>query len=305
MRKTYLLAACFSCVAAFSVTACADEAAARKMIDDYAAAFNKHDLEGVAGFWTEQGVHVDHESGVRTEGRAAIVADIAAAFKESPDSRLVGRIRHMRFIKPDVASVDGEATVSSPGAEPSIVAFSAVLVDHDGKWMIDSIEETPIPIPATSYDALRELEWLVGHWVDDSAEARVDTVFRWTADRAFLLRSYSIESPEGDLQQGTQVIGWDPRSEEIRSWSFNSDGSFGDATWSKNGNDWLVKSSQTLPDGQAASGTFVLEKVDDNTMTMQLIGHEVEGEPRPASEPVTVVRASGEEPGAESPTTKQ
>jgi uncharacterized protein (TIGR02246 family) len=305
VRKTCLLAVSLSFIVATSCPALADESAARKMIDEYAAAFNKHDLEGVAGFWTEHGVHIDDESGERTEGREAIMADIAANFRESPDSRLAGRIRHLRLIKPDVASVEGEATVSSPGMEPSIVQFFAVLVDQNGKWMIDSIEESPIPVPATSYDALRDLEWLVGHWVDDSAEARVDTQFRWTADRAFLLRSYSIQTEEGDLQQGTQVIGWDPRSEEIRSWSFNSDGSFGDATWSKNGDDWLIKSSQTLPDGQAASGTFVLSKVDDNTMTMQLIGHEIEGEPRPASEPVTVVRDNADVPGAAMPSNQQ
>ena len=206
--------------------------------------------------------------------------------------RLFGRVHHLRLVKPDVARVEGEATVNSPEMEPSRVTFSAILVNQNNKWMIDSIEETPIRVPASSYDALRDLEWLVGHWVDESEEARVDTEFRWTAGRAFLLRSYSIETADGGLQQGTQVIGLDPRSNEIRSWSFNSDGSFGDGIWSKNGDDWIVKSSETLPDGLAASGTFVMEEIDENTMTMQLIGLEVEGEPRPASEVVTIVRSS-------------
>ena len=48
------------------------------MIDDYADAYNKHDLDTVAGYWTENAVHIDHETGQRTEGREAIRADIAA-----------------------------------------------------------------------------------------------------------------------------------------------------------------------------------------------------------------------------------
>ena len=248
----------------------------------------------MAGFWTEEGVHIDNESGQRTEGREAVRTDIAAAFRDRPGTKLFGRVLELRFIKPDVVSIEGEVTVSSPGMEPNKLTFSAVLVSKNNKWMIHTIEETPVAVPATSQDALQELEWLVGRWVDESDEARVDTVFRWTTGRAFLLRSYSMETTAGDLQQGTQVIGWDPRSQEIRSWSFNSDGSFGDGIWSKNGDQWLVKSSQTLPEGRAASGTFVLKQVDDNSMTMQLIGLEVEGEPRPASEVATIVRVTEE-----------
>jgi len=292
--KTYLLAVLAWFATAICIPASADEAAVRKMIDDYADAYNKHDLEAVAAFWTEQGLHVDHEAGVRTEGRDAIMSDIAAAFRENPDSKLGGRVQHLRLVKPDVAYVEGEARVASNGMEAKLLTFSAVLMNQDGKWRIHSIEESPIAVPASSNDALGDLEGLVGHWVDDSADGRVDTVFRWTADRAFLLRSYTAQTSEGDLQQGTQVIGWDPRSREIRSWSFNSDGSFGDGIWSKSGDDWLVKSSQTLPDGQVASGTYVMTLVDANTLNIQLIGHEIEGEPQPAGAPVKMTRVAEE-----------
>ena len=73
----------------------------------------------------------------------------------------------------------------------------------------------------------------------------------------FLIRTI-VEQSDGQVSRaGTQIIGWDPRSEHIRSWDFNADGSFGDGTWSKNGGDWLVKSSQTLASGEAASGKDV------------------------------------------------
>jgi hypothetical protein len=54
-----------------------------------------------------------------------------------------------------------------------------------------------------------------------------------------------------------------------------------------------VKSTQTLADGSAASGTYVMTPGDDS-MTVQLIGHEIDGALQPASETVTIVRAEDE-----------
>ena len=61
------------------VPATADEAAVKKMISDYADAFNAKQIETVMSFWTENGVHVDLDTGERTEGRDAIQADMQAA----------------------------------------------------------------------------------------------------------------------------------------------------------------------------------------------------------------------------------
>ncbi len=267
----------------------ADEAAVRKTIATYVEAFNKQDLKTVASLWAANAVYTDRETGERTEGREAITADIGTVFKERPSTRLTGRVDRVRFITPDVASVEGQTSVGAADGEPVLSTFSAIFVNQSGKWLFNSIDESPLPRPATSYEALRNLEWLVGRWVDDSNGVRVDTTFRWTANRAFLLRSFAVQRDGDVAQQGTQIIGWDPRSRQIRSWTFNSDGSFGDATWSKNGDEWLIKTAQTLSDGKAASGTYVLTKLDTNTLTLQIIGREIEGEPQPATPAVKAV----------------
>jgi len=279
-----------------------DEAAVKAMVNDYARAFNDKDLEAVIGFWTEGGIHVDRETGERTEGREAVKADIAASFEQNPGARIAGRIDRVHLVKADVANVDGEVTISIPGQQPTQTLFSAILVSNDGKWMIDTIEESPVPVPESSYDALRDLEWMIGRWADDGGDTRVDSEIRWSPNEAFLLRSFVVSNAEEVIREGTEVIGWDPRSGEIRSWSFLSDGSFGDATWSKNGNDWMVQSSQTLADGQAASGTFIYSPISDDEFSVRLIGHEIEGEPQPATAAVTIRRASVEEP-VEAPAT--
>ncbi|MGE3778241.1 MAG: nuclear transport factor 2 family protein, partial [Pirellulaceae bacterium] len=86
------------------------------------------------------------------------------------------------------------------------------------------------------------------------------------------------------------MIGWDPVRRQIRTWTFNSDGSFGQGTISKHDDDWLLKMWQIQSDGQLVAATQVMSRVGPDTMNVQVIGETVNGEPVPASTAVTVVR---------------
>lgn len=266
----------------------------------YASAFNKHDAKMAADCWTADCVYIDRDTGERIDGRKAMLADLEKTFKESNGVRIGAEIEQVRLIRPDVAAVDGRATVSRTDDEPSVSQFSAIMVKEKDKWLFSNIDERSLPQAATAREALRELEWLVGSWVDQSDEIDVKTTFRWSNGGNYLIRSYQIKASGGGESEGSQVIGWDPRSREIRSWTFNSDGSFGEATWSKDGSDWLVKAVQTLPDGRAATGTYVLTKLNENSFTAKLVAHEIEGEPQPAGKSVTVVRVPKDEKSSES-----
>jgi uncharacterized protein (TIGR02246 family) len=267
----------------------------------YIVTFNSHDAAKLAELWTENAVYVDKATGLRTEGRAALTADFAKLFAASPGVVLSGDVEGIREIGADAAMVDGVSRTMTPDSEPSVSAFTAVFVKRDGKWLIDSVHETTLPTPETPRQALEPLAWMVGHWQDAGGGDLVDTNVRWAPGDAFLIRSYTAQREGEELPfAGTQVIGWDPRSKQIRSWTFSSDGSFGDGAWSKNGNEWLVRTTQTLPDGAAASATQVITMVDADTATVQTVGKEVNGAPEPASEPVTMVRAA--EPEASPPT---
>jgi uncharacterized protein (TIGR02246 family) len=268
----------------------ADDAEIQKFLRAYVDAFNKQDLDSASAMWAENGSHVDRETGERTEGRKAIRADLAEVFKKPVKTRLAGKVDRVRFIKPDVASVEGQTTTAVPNEEPSVSQFSATLVKHGDQWQMESVEEMPVPQSSTAYDALRDLDWLIGNWVDESKDAPVVSTFRWSANKSFLIRSFSTKDGEKTTQLGTQIIGWDSRSRQIRSWIFNADGSFGDGVWTKTGNDWSIKSTQTLSDGRAASGTYVVSRVDENTLSLRLIGQEIEGEPVPKSDPVSLRR---------------
>ena len=152
------------------------------------------------------------------------------------------------------------------------------------------MSEWSTPIALGAADRLGELEFLIGTWVDSAAETPIVSTFRWSPNGSFLIRSFHLQDGEDFARQGTQIIGWDPRSLEIRSWSFHADGSFGDGVWSRNGETWMIKSTQTLSDGNAASGTYLMTLQNDGTLRVELVGHEIAGEPIPASGSSTLSR---------------
>jgi hypothetical protein len=54
---------------------------------------------------------------------------------------------------------------------------------------------------------------------------------------------------------GVQRIGWDPIARRIKSWTFDSNGGYGDGQWSKQGDTWVVQASGVLPDGRTTTST--------------------------------------------------
>lgn len=278
--------------------AAADPIGLAAALSGYVAAFNKHDAQAVANLWTPQGLYVDKTTGARTEGHDALIADFRALFAASPDVVLSGKIDAVRMLAGDVAMVDGTSVTATAGDEPSESSFTAVFKRVGDKWLIDSVHEMATPKPESSRQALEPLAWMIGHWQDNSDADRVETVARWSLDEAFIVRSYSVERQGVPPFQGTQVIGWDPRAGQIRSWTFHSDGSFGEGMWSKNQDEWLVRTSQTLPDGRAATGTQVIKQLDANSASVQIVGKEIDGVMEPASDPVTMVRVNVQDPTA-------
>jgi len=71
---------------------------------------------------------------------------------------------------------------------------------------------------------------------------------------------------------------------------FDSDGGFGEGTWSKHENSWVVKFNQVLSDGRRASATNVYTLVDGSTFTWKSIGRKVDGQFMPNIDEVKMVR---------------
>jgi hypothetical protein len=87
-----------------------------------------------------------------------------------------------------------------------------------------------------------------------------------------------------------QVIGWDPAAKAIRSWTFDAQGTFSEATWEHRGGRWFIRNRGVLPDGRTATMINVMKPVDDNSFTWQTIERTADGELLPNIDEVVIVR---------------
>lgn len=268
----------------------ADEAAIRSAARSYVEAFNRGDAAVVAAHWIEDGELLP-PSRQRFQGRETIQKGFADYFSENPGVRMRVSIASIRFVKPDQAMEQGTARVLRTGEPPTETSYVATHVKQGGVWKLKVIREAAAAGEAPShYGRLRELEWMIGKWVDRDENSTIETVCEWTKNRNFITRSFTVSIKDRIEIEGTQVVGWDPTAQSIRSWMFDSEGGFGEALWSHKGNRWIIKASRTLNGGEKASAVNILTYVDRNTFRWQSIGREIDGELLPNIDEVTVVR---------------
>jgi uncharacterized protein (TIGR02246 family) len=270
----------------------AEEALVKEILKVYTDTFNKHDAAALVEYWSEKAVSVNSETGTRLVGRDAIKKGFEELFKTTPGARLSSQVNHFRFLKPDLLTLEGTDTLVSNDSDPVENNFTALLVKvGDKKWVIEHATESPVPTPETPFDGLKNLDWMVGSWKDSTEGVNCESTVTWNEKKTFLIRKFSVQlEKDGDVETGSQVIGWDPRSKSIRSWTFSSDGSFGEGAWSVNEGEWRVRFNHTNSDGSVLSGTQVITRIDDNTTQVELVGQEIDGILSPSSPAVRMVR---------------
>jgi hypothetical protein len=92
---------------------------------------------------------------------------------------------------------------------------------------------------------------------------------------------------------GTQVIGVDPASGAIRSWTFDADGGIGEATWAWDNGRWAIDSAGTLADGSGSTCLNFLTKTGADSFTWKSVKRTLSGQDLPDLGPVTVKRIAG------------
>jgi uncharacterized protein (TIGR02246 family) len=270
-----------------------DEAAIRKNAASYAAAFNKGDAKAVAELWLPDAVYVDPDTDKKIVGRPAIEKHFAAIFKDAKNAKLTVEVDSVRFVSTHVAVERGTAIFVSAKKDVSKNRYSAIHVKRDGKWLLDRVaDEDEAPTIASNYDKLKDLEWLVGNWVDadDKDNVAVETTCKWAKNQNFLVRTFTVTVGDNVETSGVQIIGWDPTKKQIRSWVFDSEGGFGEGTWSKKGKAWYIQTRDTLPNGQRASGVTIITVTDKNSFTSETVDRQVGGQLAPNVAPVAIIR---------------
>ena len=271
-----------------------ERAAIEKRAQSYAAAYNAKDLKGLIAHWSPEGVYIDRASGESVSGHEALQKEFQQEIASRKKSRLEIAVEAIDFVSPGVAMEQGTSTITTADGESLTTRYSAVHVKRDGKWMIDRISEQEAVEPPSHYEQLKELEWMIGDWIDQADEGIVSTECHWARNNNFIIRSFTVSVSGAVDMAGMQVIGWDPAKKQIRSWTFDSDGGFNQGTWKQVGERWSVQQTATLPDGTLASSTSLLTPLDENSFTWQQVNRVAAGELLPDLAEIVVARSSAE-----------
>lgn len=234
-------------------------AAIGEMLAGYREAFNRHDAAAAAGHWAASGENIDLESGQRTAGREAVRRVFHGLFEIDPRASMDIDIAAVRPLQDDVAVVDGISRVAYEDGSVAGSRFSAVVVREDDRWLLANVRETAIPAESRPAGPLDELAWLAGSWENVGGGVTASSVCGWAPGRRFLVRTHQLlpdaaaaalpaageipgllPPPAGGPQEITEVIGWDPERQTVRSWIFSSDGRFAEAVWSREARGWLI-----------------------------------------------------------------
>jgi uncharacterized protein (TIGR02246 family) len=274
-----------------------DEAAIRATGKAFIEAYNARDSKKLASLWSPEAVYIDPLTGEEIVGRDAIEKVFAEAFADNADVKLAVEDVSIEYVSPNVAVVRGTAHVLRPGEGPDDSEFTSVRVKQGGQWLIDRVSEVEKEKPQPSnYEHLKELEWMVGSWHDDDPRPSIDiqTDCEWTKNKNFLTRSFAIAIGSQVNKSGMQIIGWDPVAKQIHSWVFDSDGAYGEGTWTHKGDKWIAQNIGTLPDGSKTSGTNIVTYLDENSFKWESVNREIDGQLQPNVDPVLVVRKTDE-----------
>jgi uncharacterized protein (TIGR02246 family) len=254
----------------------AEEQVLRQAIAAYAAAFNKGDVSGIGTHWAADAEYTD-EAGTVFKGRDAIVALFRKAFTDQKGTKMTLNLKSVRFVRPDVALGEGTSEMTSPTGEVDKGRFTAAWVKTDGKWVLTSAHDLPSEGDANG-SPVKELEWLVGDWQTSDKDSTTTMNCRPILGKAYLQQTFVVKQGNNEMTV-IMLMGLDPLTGQIKSWTFDSAGGYGEALWGRDGNQWFGSAVGVLPDGDEASSIYVVKFTDENNFTLQMRDRRVGDQP--------------------------
>ena len=259
-------------------------------IESYVAAFNAKDVATLVELWSPDGVYISRSSGEQLVGREVMTKEFSEQFGAETVPQLAVETESIDFVSPNVAIERGLATVTYGADEISETSYRVVYVKRDGKWLIDRVTEESRTAADSHAEQLKELEWLIGDWVDVGEGVSIDMSCQWARNRNYISRKYQVHAEGLFSSSGLQIIGWDAAKQQICSWLFDSEGGFVKGTWTKSDDQWVVQSVATLADGAEGSFTSIFRPTDDGNYTWRKINRVVDGKLLPNLEEIVVQR---------------
>jgi uncharacterized protein (TIGR02246 family) len=267
--------------------AATDDQAIRKAVAACEEAFNKADVDALTAAWAANAEYIDEKNTV-TRGRTAIKELFKRHLAAVKGAKIAFKVTSIRQLTPDVVLQDGTSKLTLADGTTDEGRFAAVWSRKNGKWELHSVRDLPgeAGTTAAAGGPLRELKWMVGDW--KAEKEGIDVSVRWALNQTFLTQDYTVK--QGDLSLDVkQLVGFDPLSGQIKSWTFDSLGGYGEGLWTRDGNSWVIQTAGVLPGGQTGTALNVIRHEDDRHVLFQVKKREVDGQPIADSE-VKLVR---------------
>jgi uncharacterized protein (TIGR02246 family) len=235
-------------------------------MQSFVKSFESRDAKGLAAHWTPQG-EFRNVAGVTVRGKESLANAFSAFFAKTPEVLAEVHFETLRFLASDAAIEEGSVTVRKGPTEPTTRAhYNALFVREGGRWLLAQLSESHV-----ADVSIAELAWLIGEWKSASGQgAEIRTTYSWAPNKKFIHAHFSIKEKELVLG-GFQVIGVDPATGTIHTWTFEADGGVGEADWRPDGDHWVLDAAGTLADGSTLTETNILRRVNDDTFTWQSV----------------------------------
>ncbi len=244
----------------------------RASAESFAESFRKRDAAAIAAHWLPDGVYTN-EDGERFEGRKALQSEYETLFKNiTDDVELKLEIDSIRLVSSDTAIEEGRAALTpQPTGDFRVMSrYTAVHVKQGDEWFMADVRDTRVELPPDA-GQVEDLEWLVGTWTGGTKENHVISRCRWIENQHFLARSYSVTEGGKETSTGLQIIGLDPSTGRITSWTFASDGGHAVGIWSPHQTGWVIQSSGAVQDGTETGAVQILSRQDQDTLTWKSV----------------------------------
>jgi uncharacterized protein (TIGR02246 family) len=135
----FLVSAGFSLRAQMASNRDADSAAIKQFAADFANTWNNHDARGVAMHYVEDGEFTSVKGEV-SHGRKELEDHYTTIFTTFlKNAHTTDTVRSIRFVGPDLASVDLDWLVNEPSAPNGVLRkglLTWVLTKRNGQWMV-------------------------------------------------------------------------------------------------------------------------------------------------------------------------
>ena len=257
----------------------ADDEALLNMAVEFDKAYNARDAKSLAEMFSPDAQMIDAD-GTTVQGREDILKAFEDIFANEPEGLIETEVSDLRYLGPAVAIETGRTVLIPAPDQPAVInEYTAVhMKSKEGKWLMTMARDTPTEVNDQT-ENLIPLSFLIGDWVDESADAVVKTTYDWSDGDKFIVGKFSVQLQGEEAFSGTQRIGWDPLARKVRSWVFDSNGGFQEGLWTNVEDQWLVNYRGVSGEGEVTSGTSVMTMLDINRWSWQsrdrIVGNEV------------------------------